>query len=278
MPLQINLLKDSLDMSFKEDYGIKGDITSNSVIDQESQVSFEINTREEIIICGLQIVQYYFDTYSSITYKFHCKDSDLVQANSVILSGHGPARELLLLERVILNYLQHISGISTATYTFVQKINGTKAKIFDTRKTTPLYRTLQKYAVVCGGGHNHRLCLDSSILIKDNHIAICGGITKALQKAKANNPHYAKIEIECDTLEQVAEAVNIGVDIIMLDNMSIKQIIEAISIIDNRAIIEASGNVSLETVEDIAKTGVDMISIGKITHSAPSVDIGLDIV
>jgi nicotinate-nucleotide pyrophosphorylase (carboxylating) len=278
MPLQINLLKDSLDMSFKEDYGIKGDVTSNSVIDQESQVSFEINTREEIIICGLQIVQYYFDTYSSITYKFHCKDSDLVQANSVILSGHGPARELLLLERVILNYLQHISGISTATYTFVQKINGTKAKIFDTRKTTPLYRTLQKYAVVCGGGHNHRLCLDSSILIKDNHIAICGGITKALQKAKANNPHYAKIEIECDTLEQVAEAVNIGVDIIMLDNMSIEQIIEAISIIDNRAIIEASGNVSLETVADIAKTGVDMISIGKITHSAPSVDIGLDIV
>jgi nicotinate-nucleotide pyrophosphorylase (carboxylating) len=278
MPLQINLLKDSLDMSFKEDYGIKGDVTSNSVIDQESQVSFEINTREEIIICGLQIVQYYFDTYSSIIYKFHCKDSDLVQANSVILSGHGPARELLLLERVILNYLQHISGISTATYTFVQKINGTKAKIFDTRKTTPLYRTLQKYAVVCGGGHNHRLCLDSSILIKDNHIAICGGITKALQKAKANNPHYAKIEIECDTLEQVAEAANIGVDIIMLDNMSIEQIIEAISIIDNRAIIEASGNVSLETVEDIAKTGVDMISIGKITHSAPSVDIGLDIV
>ena len=278
MPLQINLLKDSLDMSFKEDYGIKGDITSDSVIDNESQVSFEINTREEIIICSLQIVQYYFDTYSSIKYKLHCKDSDLVQANSVIVSGYGSARELLLLERVILNYLQHISGISTVTYAFVQKIKGTKAKIFDTRKTTPLYRSLQKYAVVCGGGHNHRLCLDSSILIKDNHIAICGGITKALQKAKANNLHYAKIEIECDTLEQVAEAANIGVDIIMLDNMSIKQIIEAISIIDNRAIIEASGNVSLETVADIAKTGVNMISIGKITHSAPSVDIGLDIV
>jgi nicotinate-nucleotide pyrophosphorylase (carboxylating) len=278
MPLQINLLKDSLDMSFKEDYGIKGDITSDSVIDNESQVSFEINTREEIIICGLQIVQYYFDTYSSIKYKLHCKDSDLVQANSVIVSGYGSARELLLLERIILNYLQHISGISTVTYAFVQKIKGTKAKIFDTRKTTPLYRSLQKYAVVCGGGHNHRLCLDSSILIKDNHIAIWGGITEALQKAKANNPQYAKIEIECDTLEQVAEAASFGVDIIMLDNMSIKQIIEAISIIDNRAIIEASGNVSLETVADIAKTGVNMISIGKITHSAPSVDIGLDIV
>ncbi|MDP4709216.1 MAG: carboxylating nicotinate-nucleotide diphosphorylase [Rickettsiaceae bacterium] len=278
MTLQINVLKDSLDISFKEDYGIKGDITSDSVIDKESQVSFEINTREEIIICGLQIAQYYFDTYSSIKYKLHCKDSDLIQAGSVILSGSGSARELLLLERVVLNYLQHISGISTVTHAFVQKIKGTKAKIFDTRKTTPLYRSLQKYAVLCGGGHNHRLCLDSSILIKDNHIAICGGITKALEKAKANNPHYAKIEIECDTLEQVAEAASFGVDIIMLDNMSIKQIIEAISIIDNRAIIEVSGNVSLETVADIAKTGVDMISIGKITHSAPSVDIGLDIV
>ena len=278
MQLQINILEDLLDMSFKEDYGIKGDITSDSLIDKESQVNFEINTREEIIICGLQIVQYYFDKYSSIEYKFHCKDSDLIQANSTIFSGHGSARELLLLERVILNYLQHISGISTATYAFVQKVKGTKAKIFDTRKTTPLYRSLQKYAVLCGGGHNHRLCLDSSILIKDNHIAICGGITKALQRAKANNSHYAKIEIECDTLKQVAEVVNIGVDIIMLDNMSIKQIIEAISIIDNRAIIEASGNISLETIADIAKTGVDMISIGKITHSAPSVDIGLDII
>jgi nicotinate-nucleotide pyrophosphorylase (carboxylating) len=278
MQLKINILEDLLDMSFKEDYGIKGDITSDSLIDKESQVNFEINTREEIIICGLQIVQYYFDKYSSIEYKFHCKDSDFIQANNVILSGHGLARELLLLERVVLNYLQHISGISTATYAFVQKVKGTKAKIFDTRKTTPLYRSLQKYAVLCGGGHNHRLCLDSSILIKDNHIAICGSITKALQQAKANNSHYAKIEIECDTLEQVAEAVNIGVDIIMLDNMSIKQIIEAISIIDNRAIIEASGNISLETIADIAKTGVDMISIGKITHSAPSVDIGLDII
>lgn len=278
MQLQINVLKKSLERSFKEDYGIKGDITSDSVIDENAQVSFEINAREEMVICGLQIAQYYFNEYSSVQYKLHHKDSDLVPAKSVILSGSGSAKEVLLLERVILNYLQHLSGISTATYAFVQKIRDTKAKIFDTRKTTPLYRYLQKYAVTCGGGYNHRLCLDSSILIKDNHIAICGGITKALQKAKANNPHYAKIEIECDTLEQVAEAAEIGVDIIMLDNMIPSQILEAINIIDNRAIIEASGNVSLDTVIDIAKTGVDMISIGKITHSAPAVDIGLDII
>jgi nicotinate-nucleotide pyrophosphorylase (carboxylating) len=277
MQLQINTLKKFLENSFKEDYGIKGDITSDSVIKQDAEVSFEINTREEIIICGLQIAQYYFDEYSSIKYKLHQKDSDLVAAGNVILSGFGFAREILLLERVILNYLQHLSGVATLTHRFVEKTIGTKAKIFDTRKTTPMYRQLQKYAVKCGGGYNHRLCLDSSILIKDNHIAICGGIKNALQNAKLNNPHYAKIEIECDTLDQVSEALNEGVDIIMLDNMTINQITEAIKMIGNKSIIEASGNVSLKNIEDIAKTGVDMISIGKITHSAPSVDIGLDI-
>lgn len=278
MQLQINVLQNSLDQSFKEDYGIKGDITSNSIVNKDVLVDFEIQAREEMIVCGLQIAQYYFDKYSSIQYTVYCKDSDIVPAESTIISGSGLAKEVLLLERVILNYLQHLSGIATMTHAFVQKVKDTKAKICDTRKTIPLYRTLHKYAVVCGGGYNHRLCLDSSILIKDNHIAICGGITKALQKAKENNPHYNKIEIECDTLDQVTEAVNIGVDIIMLDNMSLEQTIEAIKIIDNRAIIDASGNVSIETVADIAKTGVDMISIGKITHSAPAVDIGLDII
>ena len=277
MSLQINMIQDSLDRSLKEDYGIKGDITSNSIIKNDLRVNFVIKTREEITLCGLQIAGYFFDKYSSIEYTYHYQDSDYVPTGSVIISGSGSAKEILLLERVILNYLQHLSGISTITHKFVQKVKHTKAKIFDTRKTIPLYRQLHKYAVICGGGYNHRLCLDSSILIKDNHIAICGGVTKALQKAKEHNPHYAKIEIECDTLEQVAEAANAGVDIIMLDNMSLTQTIDAIKIIDNRSIIDASGNVSLATVEDIAKTGVDMISIGKITHSAPAVDIGLDI-
>lgn len=277
MQLQLDILQDSLNRSLHEDYGIKGDITSNSVIKNDINVNFEINAREQIILCGLQIAQYYFDRHSSIRYTAYYKDSDTVPAGSTIISGSGRAKDILLLERVILNYLQHLSGIATMTNSFVQKVKGTKAKIFDTRKTIPLYRQLHKYAVVCGGGHNHRLCLDSSILIKDNHIAICGGVTEALQKAKENNPHYAKIEIECDTLEQVTEAVNAGVDIIMLDNMSIEQTIKAIRIIDNRSVIDSSGNVSLENVENIAKTGVDMISIGKITHSAPAVDIGLDI-
>ena len=183
-----------------------------------------------------------------------------------------------MLERVILNYMQHLSGISTYTHSFVQRVNNTNVKIFDTRKTIPLHRQLQKYAVRCGGGHNHRLCLDSSILIKDNHIAICNGVTNAIKKAQKQNPHYSKIEIECDNINQVKEAVLMGVDIIMLDNMSLEQIKEAVHIINNKAITEVSGNVSLDNVDNIAKTGVDMISIGKITHSAPASDIGLDIV
>lgn len=277
MQLQINTLRSFLDAGFKEDYGLKGDITSDSVIDEDTKVEFVINARQEMIVCGMQVAQYYFDEYSSIKYRLHKKDAEQAAAESVLMSGSGTAREVLMLERVILNYLQHLSAISTITNAYVQKVKGTKAKIFDTRKTLPLYRQLQKYAVVCGGGYNHRLCLDSSILIKDNHIAICGNLTRALRKAKVKNPHYVKIEIECDTLEQVREAMTEGVDIIMLDNMSLVQIKEAIKIIDNKAIIEVSGNVSLETVADIAKTGVDMISVGRITHSPIAVDIGLDI-
>jgi nicotinate-nucleotide pyrophosphorylase (carboxylating) len=277
MQLQLNILKKSLDKALREDYGIKGDITSDAIIDDNIEINFKIQPREEIVVCGLQIAQYYFDAYSSVKYKLHCKDSDKLKSGATLISGSGDAKEILLLERVILNYLQHLSGIATFTNKFVRQIEGAKAKIFDTRKTTPLHRQLQKYAVLCGGGYNHRLCLDSSILIKDNHIAICGGISKAIEKAKANNPHYSKIEIECDTLEQVAEAIKAEVDIIMLDNMSIAQIKKALTIINNKAIIEVSGNVSLATVKEIADTGVDMISIGKITHSAPAVDIGLDI-
>jgi nicotinate-nucleotide pyrophosphorylase (carboxylating) len=277
MQLQINTIRDLLDSSFKEDFGIKGDITSDSVIKKQSQIKFAINSRHDIVICGIQIAQYYLDNYSGVKYKIHKNDSDIAKPGEVIISGTGNAREILLIERIILNYLQHLSGISTLTNQYVLKTKGTKAKILDTRKTTPMLRTLQKYAVTCGGGYNHRLCLDSAIMIKDNHIAICGGIDIAIQNAKKHNPHYTKIEVECDTLEQVKKALHEEVDIILLDNMSTDQIKEAIKIINGRAAIEASGNVSLETVETIAKTGVDYISVGKITHSAPSADIGLDI-
>lgn len=277
MQLKCNIIKNLLDESFREDFGIKGDITSDSVIDKQAKIEFSINSRQEAVLCGIQIAKYYLDNYSTSKYTIHKFDADTLKPGDTLISGQGNGREILLIERIILNYLQHLTGISTLTNEFVQKTKGTKAKILDTRKTTPMLRALQKYAVTCGGGYNHRLALDSSIMIKDNHISICGSITKAIQNAKKHNPHYAKIEIECDTIDQVKEAITEGVDIILLDNMTIDQINESLKIIDKRAKAEASGNVSLETVEQIAKTGVDYISIGKITHSAPSADIGLDI-
>lgn len=277
MQLKCNIIRNLLDDSFKEDFGIKGDITSDSVIDKQAQIEFSINSRQKAVLCGIQIAKYYLDNYSTSKYTIHKFDSDSIKPGDALVSGQGNAREILLIERIILNYLQHLTGISTLTNEFVQKIKSTKAKILDTRKTTPMLRVLQKYAVACGGGYNHRLALDSSIMIKDNHISICGSVTKAIQSAKKHNPHYAKIEIECDTIDQVKEAIIEGVDIILLDNMTIDQINKSLEIIDKRAKVEASGNVSLGTVEQIAKTGVDYISIGKITHSAPSADIGLDI-
>ena len=277
MRLNCNILKNLLDSSFKEDFGIKGDITSDSVVDKKAKIEFSIKSRQDAVLCGVQIAEYYLNNYSSAKYTIHKNDSNMIRQGDIIISGKGNAREILLIERIILNYLQHLTGISTLTHRFVQKTTNTKAKILDTRKTTPMLRYLQKYAVTCGGGYNHRLALDSSIMIKDNHIAICGGISQSIQNAKKHTPHYAKIEIECDTIEQVKEAITEGVDLILLDNMSIDQINESIDIIDNKAKIEVSGNVSLETVESIANTGVDYISVGKITHSAPSADIGLDI-
>lgn len=277
MQLKCNIIRNLLDDSFKEDFGIKGDITSDSVIDKQAQIEFSINSRQKAVLCGIQIAKYYLDNYSTSKYTIHKFDSDSIKPGDALVSGQGNAREILLIERIILNYLQHLTGISTLTNEFVQKIKSTKAKILDTRKTTPMLRVLQKYAVACGGGYNHRLALDSSIMIKDNHISICGSVTKAIQSAKKHNPHYAKIEIECDTIDQVKEAIMEGVDIILLDNMTIDQINKSLKIIDKRAKVEVSGNVSLGTVEQIAKTGVDYISVGKITHSAPSADIGLDI-
>jgi nicotinate-nucleotide pyrophosphorylase (carboxylating) len=174
--------------------------------------------------------------------------------------------------------LQHLSGIATLTGQYVERVVGTHARILDTRKTLPGLRGLQKYAVQTGGGTNHRLRLDDGVLIKDNHISVCGSITEAVKRARAGAPFLTRIEVECDTLEQVQEAIQAKADVIMLDNMTTAQLREAVEMVNGQALLEASGNVSLETVRDIAETGVDFISVGKLTHSAPSADIGLDIV
>lgn len=279
MQLQLTPIKNFLDYTLSEDLGIGGDITSKYLIDKNQNIKFLITPREEMIICGYDVAKYFFNNHSNIKYQFLANDGDKVTSGKPIITGSGNATEILMLERTILNYLQHLSGIATLTSQYVQKITNTNTntKICDTRKTIPGLRTLQKYAVICGGGSNHRLALDSSILIKDNHIAICGSIENAIQKAKKFAPHYTKIEIECDNLDQVEKAVNCGVDIIMLDNMTLNQINDAIKIISSRCLIEVSGGVNMENIANIANTGVDFISIGRLTNSARAVDIGLDI-
>lgn len=275
--LDVIMLKSILDEALREDYGIRGDITSNATIADNKTTSFKIASRNQIILAGIDIADYYFKNYSTIKYKKMHKDGAMLSPGDTIIRGVGLAREVLLLERIILNFMQHLSGIATLTNQYVDKVKDSNAKICDTRKTIPGLRTLQKYAVSCGGGHNHRLAMDSAIMIKDNHIAICGSITKAVELAKKANPHYGLIEVECDTIKQVEESLRCGVDIIMLDNMKIEVVKEAVGLIGKQAIIEASGGVKLETVAAIAATGVDYISVGRLTSSAPAADIGLDI-
>lgn len=204
-------------------------------------------------------------------------DTALVNSGDIIARINGSATSILAAERVALNFLGHLSGISTLTAEYVSQISHTHAKICDTRKTTPNLRALEKYAVACGGGVNHRFGLDDAILIKDNHIAVAGGVAAALRAAKQKIGHLVKIEIEVDTLDQLHEALSEGVDVVLLDNMSIPQLAEAVRMINKQALSEASGGISLDTVAAVAETGVNLISVGALTHSAPVLDVGLDI-
>lgn len=268
----INLIQQSIE----EDIG-SGDITSMAVINELQQADFFIIAREEMVICGVDIAGYIFE---QLVYPEHFesvkKDGDLVKMGEIIIKGSGNALAILQAERVALNFLQHLSGIATETKKYVDEISDYPTKILDTRKTLPGYRFLQKYAVKIGGGYNHRMRLDDGILIKDNHIFLAGGVKSAINKAKKARNFLTRIEIECDNLEQVKEAIAESVDVIMLDNMSVEQAKEAIKIIDGRAIIEISGGVSLDNIKEYAAIGVDYISTSKITNSAKAVDIGLD--
>ncbi|MCY1304208.1 putative nicotinate-nucleotide pyrophosphorylase [carboxylating] [compost metagenome] len=203
-------------------------------------------------------------------------DGDFLAAGTTIARVSGSSRSILAAERTALNFLGHMSGVATATANLVKAVQGTKAAIVCTRKTMPGLRALQKYAVRAGGGMNHRFALYDAVLIKDNHIAVAGSVGEAIQRAKANAGHMVKIEVEVDTLEQLLEAMAIGVDAVLLDNMSPAQLREAVKIIDGRAIAEASGGITPETVAAVAASGVDLISVGWTTHSAPNLDIGLD--
>lgn len=272
-----NLLRRQIEAFLGEDIG-RGDLTSESIFVAGEMGSARLVAREPMVAAGVENVaaEVFWVQNNAIEVLEPVAEGRLLQPGEVLMTVRGPVVDLLRAERVALNLLQRLAGIATLTARFVAAVAGTRARITDTRKTTPGLRMLEKYAVQVGGGANHRFNLTDGILIKDNHIAACGSITEAVKRVRGKAPHTIRIEVETDTLEQVDECLVCGVDIIMLDNMSCETMTEAVCRIGGRALVEASGGVNLGTVAAIAKTGVDIISVGALTHSAPSCDIGMD--
>jgi nicotinate-nucleotide pyrophosphorylase (carboxylating) len=276
-PLPRVILEPLVRAALVEDLGLAGDLTTNAVVPTQVETRALFVARKAGVIAGLDLAALAVALVDpSLTFFAVKTDGIKVEAGDMIASVSGKAASILTAERVALNFLGHLSGIATATASFVAAVARYKAQIVCTRKTTPGLRAVEKYAVRAGGGHNHRFGLDDAVLIKDNHIAIAGGVAEALRRAKRNVGHLVKIEIEVDTLAQLHEALAEGADAILLDNMSPAELTEAVKIVAGRAITEASGGVSLDTVAEIAASGVDLISIGWLTHSAPVLDIGLD--
>ena len=272
-----NLLKSQLEAFLAEDIG-RGDITSEAIFAPDETGSARLVAREHMVAAGAGIVAArVFSAQSALIETIDpVADGTRVKPGDVMLTVSGPVIDLLKAERVALNLLQRLCGIATLTNDFVERVKDYPVRICDTRKTTPGLRMLEKYAVTAGGGKNHRFNLTDGILVKDNHIAACGSIGKAVERVRAQVPHTIRVEVETDTLEQVRECLDCGVDIIMLDNMSHEMMSNAVRLIDGKAIVEASGGVNLDTVEAAARAGVDIISIGALTHSSPSCDIGMD--
>lgn len=268
-------LEEFLLSALKEDVGT-GDITTNCCIPAENRSEAYFIAKEDGVICGIDIAQKIFSLVDEkIILISKSKDGDFVKKGDIIAEVIGPSRGILTGERVALNLMQRLSGTATATAKAVSSVAGTNAKIADTRKSTPGLRVLEKYAVRVGGGHNHRFNLSDGVLIKDNHIAAAGGIASAVKAARAAVPHVMKIEVETETLDEVKQALEAGADIIMLDNMSVELMAQAVTLIGGRALTEASGNMGEKDLSQVAKTGVDFISIGALTHSVKSLDISL---
>src|SRR6187455_3168830 len=271
-PLEI---EDAVTRALAEDLGRAGDITSIATIPPGTASRTVLATRKPGTIAGLPLVAACFRKLApDIEIKPLARDGDTVAAKTVLMHINGDARAVLSAERVALNFLQHLSGIATATNAYVRKVGAGKTRICCTRKTTPGLRALEKYAVRCGGGFNHRFGLDDAILIKDNHIAVAGGVRPVLERARRVAGHLVKVEIEVDTLAQLREVLDCGLaDVVLLDNMSIADMTKAVELVAGRLVIEASGSVTLDKVAEIAATGVDYMSSGAITHSAPNLDI-----
>lgn len=273
------LIEDAVKAALKEDLGHGFDVTSQSLIPANASAKAVLRSREAGVLSGLIVALSAFSlTDVDFDMVIEAQDGDAIEAGQIIASIEGPARSLLMAERVALNFLGHMSGIASLTARYVELVKDTGAEICDTRKTLPGLRIFQKYAVYCGGGANHRFGLDDAILIKDNHIAAVGDIDQALDQAYMLAGHTKKIEIEVDTLEQLETVLANGkADIIMLDNFDIEALQKGVEMAQGAAILEASGGVNLDSVQKIAQTGVNYISIGALTHSAPNHDFGLDI-
>lgn len=279
-PLSADEIKRAVQLALAEDLG-SGDVTSLSTVPETAVARADMVAREPLVLAGVAVAESAFRELSSdVQIERIANDGQKIQRGETILEIHGPARAILSAERVALNFVQRLSGIATWTAQFVEAINGTRAQILDTRKTTPGLRRLEKYAVTCGGGKNYRIGLFDMVLIKDNHLAalsneLPNAIEVAVRRAREKFPAL-KVEVEADTMEQVQQALFAGADFILLDNMSVQELREAVMWVSGRAKTEASGGVNLQTVRAIAETGVDFISVGALTHSARAVDIALD--
>jgi nicotinate-nucleotide pyrophosphorylase (carboxylating) len=260
-----------------EDLGRAGDLTSDAIIPADARATVQLVSREQGVIAGTDCARLAWELLDPrIEVRDLLPDGSRVQPGTVIGTASGPARGLLTGERVALNFLGHLSGVATGTATIADAIAHTRARVADTRKTIPGLRALQKHAVVAGGGSNHRFGLDDAVLVKDNHIAVAGGVTAAVEAARAHVGHLVKIEVEVDSLDQLRELLPLGADAVLLDNMTPDQLREAVAIVGGRMITEASGRITPATAVPLAEAGVDLISVGWLTHSARVLDIGLD--
>ena len=280
LELNLDTVRQSLKQWLDEDIGT-GDITTMATIPPDHRSKGIIHAKDNGIIAGLPVAETVFSLVDErLKFFSRVNEGQRVQPGTILAEVEGPTRGILLGERLALNLMQRMSGIATRTREMVDALQGLPVRLVDTRKTTPGHRILEKYAVRVGGGHNHRFGLFDAVLIKDNHIKGAGGIAKAIEASRRQIPHTMKIEVEVESREQLLEALEAGADIIMLDNMSVPEMREAVSLIKSRAphvTVEASGNVTLETVREIASTGVDVISVGRLTYSVRSLDISLDL-
>jgi nicotinate-nucleotide pyrophosphorylase (carboxylating) len=273
------LFEDLLRHALLEDLGRAGDVTSDAVVEHDLQARARIVAREPCRVSGGPVAAMAFHLLDPnavvINSKPDCDDAD---EGDVLLEVHGRARSLLSAERTAINLLARLCGIATLTRRFVEEVGAHKARVICTRKTTPGLRALEKYAVRCGGGSNHRFGLDDSVIIKDNHIALAGGVRPAVERVRATIGHTVKVELEVDTLEQLEEGLEVGVDVVMLDNMTPDQLRHAVELVAGRTVVEASGGITLEAAAEIAASGVDLMAIGALTHSARSVDLSMEVI